>query len=196
MENAQESYYSRTALKDRGWNDKLIKMFLGAPDQSGRRVCRYEAVRVHRAEARPSFAEAQRGSAARRYAARRVADAKKERKRLWLEAVTVKVHRIDEETLTRLAIEQHNAGRLGTNEPLASADSDKTLLDRICIRYLRRSMTGLDRLLEQAAGTAGTGEACVRLKQKVLGAIAEAYPELADECARQAKRVDDSPFWS
>src|SRR5262245_24677472 len=144
MEKAREGYYSRTDLKARGWNDKLIETFLGGPDKSGRRVCLYEADRVHRAEARPAFAEAQRGSAVRRYAAGRVADAKKERMRLWLEAIQVKITRIDIEDLTRLAIDRYNARRFTTAEPLAHVDSDKRLLDRLRIDYLRRSLTGYD----------------------------------------------------
>src|SRR5262245_5514124 len=196
MEQAREGYYSRTDLKDRGWNDRLIKTFLGGPDKSGRRVCLYEADRVHRAEARPAFAEAQRGSAVRRYAAGRVADAKKERMRLWLEAIQVKVPRIDMEDLTRLAVEQHDARRFATEEPLARVDSDKELLDRLRLNYLRRSLTGYDRLLEQVAGTVGAQDACLELKEKVLDAIAEAYPELADECNRQRKQADDDLLWS
>src|SRR5262245_5264112 len=149
MEKAREGYYSRTALKDRGWNDKLIETFLGGPDKRGRRVCLYEADRVHRVEARPSFVEAQRGSAGRRYAAGRVADAKKERMRLWLKAIQVKIPRIDIEDLTRLAVEQHDAGRFATEEPLARVDSDKKLLDRLRLNYLRRAITGYDRLLQR-----------------------------------------------
>jgi hypothetical protein len=66
-----------------------------------------------------------------------------------------------------------------------------------CIRgdHLRCRTPGYARLLEQVEGKVGAGEARLQLKKKLLDAIREAYPELADECDRQRKLADNDMLW-
>ncbi len=56
---------------------------------------------------------------------------------------------------------------------------------------MRHQGTSYERQLEQLFGTVGADAGRARVKARVLQAIAEAYPSLASECARQRVRMDD-----
>ncbi|MDE0100064.1 MAG: hypothetical protein OXM87_10745 [Truepera sp.] len=58
-------------------------------------------------------------------------------------------------------------------------------LDRWAVNWLRHEMTDYDQKLLDQRGKVGAPEAKVRVLEKVMGAIAEAYPSLANEALRQ-----------
>lgn len=67
----------------------------------------------------------------------------------------------------------------------ATKDSDPNFLDRITVNYLRHQLSDYGNRLVQLLGPTGKDEAYKALRDKILLAIAERYPELATECRRQ-----------
>ncbi len=100
---------------------------------------------------------------------------------------------IDAETLLDLAIDHYNA-RSNGNYVGASRDSDPDFLERIQVNFLRHELTNYDWHLGQLKGYTGVEEARGRVRERVLDAIAEAYPDLASECSRQSDRVSRLHF--
>jgi hypothetical protein len=72
-------------------------------------------------------------------------------------------------------------------------NSDQAFLDRITVNYIRHQLTDYEQRLGLLFGRVGTKEAYPILKEKILDAIAENYPELSNECIRQkCMMYDDS----
>ncbi|HPE62478.1 MAG TPA: hypothetical protein PLQ49_00045 [Methanothrix sp.] len=67
----------------------------------------------------------------------------------------------------------------------ATEDSDPNFLDRITVNYLRHQLSNYGDYLAQLLGPTGKDEAYKTLRDKILLAIAERFPELATECRRQ-----------
>jgi hypothetical protein len=70
----------------------------------------------------------------------------------------------------------------------ATLESDPSFLQRITVNYLRHRLSRYDSELERLFGKVGVRDAYAALNLKVYSAIADAYPELADECRRQEER--------
>lgn len=71
----------------------------------------------------------------------------------------------------------------------ATADSDPAFLARIEVNYLRHSASTYDAQLQKANRFGERGRELARaVKSRVLQVIAEVYPELSAECARQEVR--------
>jgi len=71
----------------------------------------------------------------------------------------------------------------------ATPDSDPAFLARITVNYLRHERTSYDALGAQLFGLVGREEAHDLLRERVLAAIADAYPSLAAECATQVRQA-------
>lgn len=65
--------------------------------------------------------------------------------------------------------------------------SDRPSLDQWKVDYLRHRLGPYDELLEGISRREGRGRAAALLRQRIHAAIAEAYPELAEECERQVR---------
>jgi hypothetical protein len=59
------------------------------------------------------------------------------------------------------------------------------VLQRWAVNYLRQVETDYDWLLDSVTGRVGVAEARRLIRERVLNAIAEQYPSLGAECARQ-----------
>lgn len=192
-------YYSRTAVKKRGWNDKLIEQFLGEPDdivinmyyKSGPPVCLYDVDRVHAVESTKEFQEVQKSRKKRRDGARKAVATKEERMRQLLDGIELEVPEMPWEVLTRRAVDHFNDRALERDADFhfASADSDEAFLDRIRVNYLRHELTAYEQHLQSTAGKVGAADAYLEIKRKVLNAISDIYPELNSECSRQSQRA-------
>jgi hypothetical protein len=195
-------------LGKRGWTDALVKRFLGEPDKtapnpvySSKAPMRlYAVARVVGIEESPEWAAAReagrpRVEAAKRVAAERAAaalaefEARRDRFLARLEAHVVHVSRLDPERLLHSAIDHYNNGRDLDDDRTADAASDSAFLARVQVNFLRHHWsTGYDRLLEVVDRERAGLEVAAAVRRKVYQAIADAYPELAAECARQERR--------
>ncbi|MGA5450661.1 hypothetical protein ACPCVO_28895 [Streptomyces umbrinus] len=71
--------------------------------------------------------------------------------------------------------------------------TDPSSLDRWKVDYLRHRLSPYDELLEGLSSREGRGRAAALLRQRILAAIAEAYPGLAAECERQMRNQQLGP---
>lgn len=177
----------------------------------------YRVERVEAAEESAEFRSgaafaARRSGAVRKAVGRRGREAVARRRREVLArilAAPIEVPRMDAGELTRRAVE-HRARReteaatdaAGTAAIAGTADtldtssppsppsppsSDRASLDQWKVDYLRHRLGPYDELLEGLSRREGRGRAAALLRQRIHAAIAEAYPELAEECERQVR---------
>jgi hypothetical protein len=78
---------------------------------------------------------------------------------------------------------EHRDGRA---RPITRADRDTVV--RLIVNYLKHQVTSYEDLIEQAHQYRLGEDAYARLRDRVLDAIAAAYPELAGECQRQREK--------
>ncbi len=196
MNTLDDTHYTKKKLKERGWNDRLIEQLLGDPDKtrinmhckSGPEVCFYAKERVHAAESRTEFVEAQPGRLVRSERSLRAAETQRNQMGEYVEGIEVSVPQMDEATLTAQAIAHYNVRHDGVGDR-AFESSDPEFLNRIRVNYLRHQCTGYDQHLDETKGKVGRSEACVEIKEKILDAIADAYPMLTKECSRQKQEA-------
>ncbi|MFC8664126.1 hypothetical protein [Streptomyces sp. NPDC057199] len=173
--------------------------------------------RVERVEAAEESAEfrsgaafaARRSGAVRKAVGRRGREAVARRRREVLArilAAPIEVPRMDAGELTQRAVEHRarreteaatdaagttaiagTAGTLDTSSPPSPPSSDRASLDQWKVDYLRHRLGPYDELLEGISRREGRGRAAALLRQRIHAAIAEAYPELAEECERQVR---------
>jgi hypothetical protein len=190
-----------TALRERGWSSALIAKLLGEPDgfkrnphyRSAAPLRLYDAARVESAESSPEFVAKKTGTAARSASARKAAETKRDTLLRQVEAMEVQVEIVPAEQLQHLAIRSY-AERKAARERAEEEDyyycyvddsAPAEFLQRIAVNFIRHNLTAYDRTLVQAAGRVGVVGANQIIRRKVDDAIAEAYPELAQECERQ-----------
>ncbi|MDQ1030130.1 hypothetical protein QF035_007712 [Streptomyces umbrinus] len=173
--------------------------------------------RVERVEAAEQSAEfrsgaafaARRSGAVRKAVGRRGREAVARRRREVLARILaepIDVPRMDTGELAQRAVEHRarqeagatagmagTAGTAGTAEALGIPSTlspprtDRALLDRWKVDYLRHRLSPYDELLEGLSSREGRGRAAALLRQRIHAAIAEAYPGLAEECERQVR---------
>ena len=191
----KEELLTKSSVKERGWTEGLIARFLLHPDQtkqnphykSGPPMKLYRLDRVEEAEASPIFQDAAAGLARRRQGAKKAVATKRAKTEAYFDRVRISVPRLSEEKLTKRACDHYNAMQLGRSdmEWYASERSDPEFLERISVNYLRHEMSSYEYHLARVAGQVGAEDAYWRIKEKMLDAITEAYPQLAAECRRQ-----------
>jgi hypothetical protein len=113
-----------------------------------------------------------------------------------VDAIAIAIPRMPWETLTQVACDHYNkANRLRGIDTADPGSSPREFVSRITVNYLRHQCTPYDEELERLSGGEGKQEAVEVLKGRVLGAIAEQYPELAKECDRQMSDWLDEKAW-
>lgn len=194
---------SLSGLKGRGWTPALIERFLGEPDKlvpnphyrSGPSMRLYLLKRVESSESGKRFQKALASKAAMRQAnkTRGIAASRQKRDKLfeWVDTLAITLPSYSEDAIFQNAVRHYNQlwDDREQSEKTASVDSDRNFLLRISVNYLRHECTSYENLLEQVHGKVGVNEARVRIKIRVLTAIAEAFPILANECSRQSANV-------
>jgi len=186
---------NKKELKARGWTDTQIKKFLGAPDwnevnpmyKCAAPVCNYHDERVAAVEASAEFIESREKGARRRAGAAQAVETKKQKMQNFLDRLVVVVPEIGEDELTRRACDSYNAFTDGGL--YASPHSDSGFLARITVNYLRHQLSCYEETLDEITGRVGAGGAYLDVKDKVLNAIGDTYPNLYDECNRQSDRA-------
>lgn len=178
--------------KDRGWTDTHIKTFLPEPDQLARNpfsrkaapMKLYSLERVLQVEATPEFRKAKEASRTRQIAARERALAKKKEAVAVAESLPLRINPEPWPVVRQKAIEHFNK-RLKRSQSPASLKTVKHRLDRLTVNYLRHQQTSYEDELKAFKGVVGVGEAYLVVRRRILDLIAEAYPDLAEECERQ-----------
>jgi hypothetical protein len=191
---------NRKALTTRGWSETGIKKFLGEPHRIERRhrdyvgdyfVHWYLETAVVAAEASQAFQAFQAGKAARSAAARKGVENKHDKTMKFVEELDIEVPILGREKLVHLACESYNTRaserdvERGQDDRYASSDSAPAFLARITVNYIRHRLTRYEAALYAQFGKVGVEDAVAAIRSKVYGAIATAYPDLAEECERQ-----------
>ncbi|MFF8382905.1 hypothetical protein ACF053_04525 [Streptomyces kanasensis] len=181
---------SLEGLRGRGWTDGMVRDLLGEPDVQGRArrgpgplVRLYLLARVETVERTREFTVCARAGGAPGLEASRIAAL---RRRGAVLAV-LRAEPIHVPVLPRAELERRAAG-YRRHVGGAGADEGAGALLRWQVAYLRHALRSYDRLLDGLFAATGRAEAERLLRQRVYGAIAAAYPWLAEECARRSGR--------
>lgn len=192
--------WAAPALKERGWTEASIRRFLAVPDKtkpnpyykSGPPMRLWNPERVVGIESTVEWQDFRAKSEGPKRISKKIANAKREQ---LLEAIrneplpTIrKSGNINH--VRRLACESYNRHQRDIESfAYASLNDAPTFLDRITVNYLRHECSDYEAKLEQIAGKIGCGDAYELIRNRVLDAIANAYPVLRDECENQ--KVED-----
>jgi len=217
---SRDAYCSVPDLRKRGWTPALIARFLPTPDDTwpnphyrkAAPMKAYLADRVSAIEQSPEFAALRARAEARKRASARGVGTKRAKLAEWVAGLTIPVPVLDRDVLIREACEYYNArgdrrparrwGDPGAEEEWgeayvwrpASPGSDPWFLNRIVVNYLRHRLTDYEAVLRRTVGKVGRRAAYAAIKGKVLGAIAGAYPWLAEACRDAADRLAEEGF--
>ena len=192
-------YLNKKQLIERDWSLKLIKEFLGEPDDTHRLgyYC-YEHLyflpRVEKTETLEDFKAAQEKYLKRREQGKASARRQAEERLKTAKSIPIRVQRLSDAEVLEDAIDHFNRRRGRRRfyddddfyelQP-ADKDSDKSFLERITVNYIRHNLTSYDSKLLAQRGRIGGGDAVPIIRRRVFEEIAIAYPHLSDECDRQ-----------
>ncbi|MGP4114024.1 hypothetical protein ACTWP5_24330 [Streptomyces sp. 4N509B] len=186
------TYLSLDTLRARGWTPFLVRAFLGAPDRTAP-VELYLSSRVREVERRADFVAARD---VRRRRAEALRDSTARRREQALEAirtVALELPRLRPAELARRAVEHRNvrdAERAALSwghrpRPVTVESAFPGELVRWQVVYLRDTLLGHRVLLEALPRGESREEGERLLTDRMLSAIAAAYPQLEPECHRQ-----------
>jgi hypothetical protein len=108
-----------------------------------------------------------------------------------IDQITVTLHPVPLERLMALSLrvwKERKARELAHSNCDLDRDGSNADLDtrrRWAVNFARHELTEYDHHLEEVAGKVGIDRAVQAIRTKVFVAIAETWPDLADECARQ-----------
>jgi hypothetical protein len=217
MDKQKDEYITMSSLKDRGWTVALIDKYLPMPCKtkrnphykSGPPMKCYSMNRVLAMEGLDEF-KIDFERAKRRKQSAHIAILTKTNSLLHeCNDVEFNVQVLNKKELIKLATQKFNKFRKAKYhkyeatmecdfyeidekhpEPeLATPESDKIFLDRICVNYLRHKQEDYDNSLNKIKGKTGRKHGYAAVKTKVLDVIAEKYPYLKDECERQKTKM-------
>ena len=197
--------FNKTNLKERGWTEAAIRDFLGEPDNTevnpyyrgGPRILLWTESRVIQAERTKEFCDWKERSADRRELLSKLATERAQSSRRELlthiNAIKISIPLMSIDSLDQAAWERYynHANAIGRWDHSGPSPANRSFLDRISVNYLRHQETDYEEELEHLFGAVGRVEGYLRVKDKVLAAIARAYPHLRAECRRQQRKMRD-----
>lgn len=198
------TYISVAGLKARGWTATCIRLFLKDPDRvvdnpHYRRAAPmrlYALARVEAVEASPAWQDTQQARAARKAAAQRATQTKRQALLRAIAALDIRVAVLPPDALTARACAHYNA-RLADREDWdilpATPQSAPDFLRRITVNLIRHQLTSYENELARIFGKVGVKDAYLAINKKIYDAIAAAYPALAEECTAQLARKMEQP---
>jgi hypothetical protein len=187
---------TKTALKERGWTESLIKSFLPDPDLEKRNPMYARAApmklyflwRIEGLEGTALWQEKRESARKRSESLLRAAAIRQEHLLREVKSQTVNLPRLSRRQLVQRACEHYNRLALERDKPFwATPSSEKAFLARICVNFLRHELSNYERQLEEVYGKVGAIAARSEIRNKVYSAIATGYPDLAKECERQVQ---------
>lgn len=194
-------YLNKKQLIERGWSAKIVRDFLGEPDDKNRlgRYCweyLYFLPRVEQVEKLDEFTAAQEKYQKRRQCGIETAKKRAVQQIETAKTTPIRVREMSAEDVLNAAIWHYNSRNRGSRyeydddfyrEP-ASRNSSELFLERVTVNYIRHVLTSYDSKLFAQKGKVGGGDAVPIIRRRVFEEIALAYPQLADECDRQMIR--------
>ncbi|MET7691447.1 hypothetical protein ABZT06_26285 [Streptomyces sp. NPDC005483] len=196
---AHRTHLSAAGLRARGWTAGMIRRLLGEPDlrranpffRTAPPTRLYSVERVEAAERSEEF-RAVSAVAARRSAAVKEAALRRRREVLArIAAEPIEVPVLAQERLAAQAVEYRDRldgqpGSAPDHHDLDHRTLDRRDLDRWKVDYLRHRLSRYDGILDELSGRTGRAAAEQLLRRRVYTAISQAYPDLAQECARRS----------
>jgi hypothetical protein len=192
-----EEFVNLSHLKASGFSDKLIRDLLGGPDKTrinphyrrGPRVKLWAASRVEVAKKTAQFLsyQSKRAAASARFKA--VAEKKRGELLSQIDDLEISVEIWPLGEVFDAAIKQWDARQLDRGNFDANGRSaDDSTKCRWAVNFIRHHLCSYHTELNRIAGKVGVSLGATAIRKKVLSAIAEAYPSLANECRRQEMR--------
>lgn len=108
----------------------------------------------------------------------------------YVQSLEIVIPDLTKKVLVRQACAHYNEYNRSIGRRATPKDPDEFIF-RITVNYLRHETTSYERELERMAGHEAEREAHDALKEKILDAIAVAYPWIRKECAAQKQKVKD-----
>ncbi|WP_049564167.1 hypothetical protein [Streptomyces sp. SBT349] len=187
------SYCSSDALRKRGWTPFLVRAFLMEPDLTVRGEPLYLTSRVRGAERTPEFAAAVALRRRRAEALRAASARRRERALDAIRTVRLDLPLLSPAELVERAVRHRNlrdARRAALSwghrpSPVSAESAVPAELARWQVEYLRDVLARHALLVEALPPGSCRAEGRRLLTERVLGAIAAAYPALGAECRRQ-----------
>ena len=181
---------TKTAVVKRpGWTATLVTRLLGRPDERltvrgySYPLALYLTERVEQAEASPEFSAEQAGQAKRKAASVKAVATKVEKLLASINGMPVTVERKPMALVREEAIRNYN--RANPHDPPYGTTAYGYSIEHVMVDYVRHSLTDYDYELEKTVGKTGKQIGYNAISKVIFAAIAEAYPDLAEECARQ-----------
>jgi hypothetical protein len=207
---AKPDRLSTPALKAHGWTDAGVRRFLGSPDATkpnpySRRlppVRLYDLARVEQVERTPEWQVWRQQSERRRQGATRASETRRHSTLAEVDALEIRLPDLERGELEREATAHRNALAWERAqwrdydelpEDATPEDATPAALARWCVNWLRHQATAYDETLAALFGRTGRDEAARRLRARVYGEIARAYPWLAEEAWRQRQAREWTP---
>lgn len=194
-------------LTERGWTPAAIRRFLGDPDRTAPNPVYRSAApmrlfslgRAAAVEGTEQWQQWREKAVVRSARSKAIAQAKRAALMAEVAALNIRVPVLNIDALAELAVKHRNrvnrewAETRGYDPDPATADSvDAATLHRWMVNYLRHGRTNYDAALNDLYARVGRDAATEAIRDRVYGAIADAYPDLADEARRQvAERKAD-----
>ena len=194
MYQREERNFTKTTLKERGWSDALIEQLLPPPI-----VCRNPYYRkmnmylwkeydVLEAEKRPEFtAHLKRRSVHQKRAQAAVRTKNRKMQERLTDAIArIRVEEVDYAQVVDDAVDaKQNWYDMTGQYDRSVYGADQKTIERWTVNYIRHNLTTYDSFLYSAKGKTGISFAYPLYRKAVLEKIAEVYPWLYGECARQ-----------
>jgi hypothetical protein len=214
----RDTHLSAAGLRARGWTARMVRQLLGEPDllianpyvRTAPQTRLYRVERVEAMEASEEFRTVAAASVRRSVAAKAAARRRRREVLARIAAEPVDVPRLPPDRLSAAAVAHrrrrdeeraHGQRAHGRRDrapgPAAIGGAASEAPARWKVDYLRHHLPRhaelLDELLVGPRGRAARAAAEELLRRRVYAAIAEAYPDLTQECERQLREREFGP---
>lgn len=189
---------TKTALKDRGWTESMIDQFFPIPtklsknpyNRNGHQVKLYAKEQLIAIESTKEFQDRKAEADNRSRNAKVVANQKRDKTMEWVNTLPVLFKRkyTQAELRKRACNSYNNLWASRGRDKHASGNESEDFLNRISVNHLRHEASPYEEYLLQSYKKIGANEAREAIRQRILTAIAAAYPWLAEECENQKYR--------
>jgi len=193
-ETGKIEYLTMTDLGKRGWSKGLIAKLLGEPDRTSRNQYRraapvklWEKVRVESAERHEPFLRHQQMRPSMVVRSRSSAERRKEELLDSIRDIQIDVVRWPLRQVRMAALASQEMRNIDRRDYFSSVDdADEGTKSRWMVNFIRHHLCTYDQELTSVANHVGVRDAVDHIRRRVYEKIADIYPELADECVRQA----------